>query len=92
MEIPKTLTVQYSNSNFNKLNNSNSTVTFNTVRSNLTDVMPDEKFAPFYAAQYKKLGYKRFMELANEARRLGKSPERLFVWMLKNNECVVVEN
>ena len=80
-------TVQYSNSRFNKLNNSNSTVTVRQVFSNLTDLIPEDDFKPFYVSRYKQLGYKRFMELANKAR-TGRAPARLFTWMLKNNEIV----
>lgn len=82
-------TVQYSNSSLNKLNtnNSNSTVTVQEVFSNLTDIIPDDDYKPFYVSRYKKLGYKRFMYLANLARK-GKTPDRMFFWMLKNNEMV----
>lgn len=87
---------QYSNSNLTKLNNSNSTVTSKLnstvstkeVFSNLTDVIPDDDYMPFYVSQYKRLGAKRFVELANKARAGGKNPMRLFTWMLKNNELV----
>lgn len=79
--------LQYSNSKLNKFNNSNSTVPVTTVFSNLTDIIPDDDYKPFYVSRYKKLGYKRFMELANKAR-AGKTPARLFFWMLKNNELV----
>lgn len=68
MEIPESYRVQYSNSRFNTLNNSNSTVTFNEVRSNLSDVIPEDDYLPFYASRYRQLGAKRFQELANKAR------------------------
>lgn len=91
-----------SNSKFNKLNNSNSntvnsnsylnkeehTVSIKHVFSNITDlVKPEDSYMPFYLSRYKQLGYKRFMELANKSR-AGKTPDRLFFWMLKNNELV----
>lgn len=82
-------TVQYSNSKFSYENNSNSnsTVTVATVLSNLSDIIPDDDYKPFYIAKLRALGYKRFMELANKAR-AGRQPQRLFFWMLKNNELV----
>lgn len=79
--------IQYSNSKLNNLNYSNSTVPINTVFSNLTDLIPEDDYKPFYVSRYTKLGYKRFMELANKAR-AGREPQRLFFWMLKNNELV----
>lgn len=75
---------QYSNSSLN-IKYSNSTVY--QVFSNLTDVIPDDDYKPFYVSQYKLLGYPRFIELANKAR-AGKEPQRLFFWMLKNNKLV----
>ena len=80
--------LQYSNSRLSNLNNSNSTVTCKEVLSSLTDLIPEDDYKPFYVSKYNKLGYKRYMELANKAR-AGKSPQRLFFWMLKNNELVV---
>lgn len=87
MQIPEHLQTQYSNSRLNKFNNSNSTVSITTVFGNLTDIIPDDDYKPFYVSRYKTLGYNRFMELANKAR-AGKQPARLFFWMLKNNELV----
>lgn len=78
---------QYSNSKLNNFNNSNSTVSVTEVFRNLSDLIPEDDYKPFYVSRYKKLGYKRFMELANKAR-AGKTPARLFFWMLKNNEVV----
>jgi len=78
---------QYSNSRLNNTNNSNSTVTIKEVFNNLVDLIPDDDYKPFYVSRYQKLGYKRFMELANKAR-AGREPDRLFFWMLKNNEIV----
>lgn len=86
--LQSTLRQQYSNSNLTKLNNSNSTVSCKEVFSNLTDVIPDDDYMPFYVSQFKRLGAKRFVELANKARAGGKNPMRLFTWMLKNNELV----
>lgn len=83
-------TIQYSNSNLTKLNNSNSTVQLSVkeVFGNITDlVKQDDEYLPFYISKYKLLGLKRFMYLANQARK-GKTPARLFFWMLKNNELV----
>ena len=79
----------YSNSKLTKVNYSNSTVTvtFKEICSNLTDIIPDDDYKPFYAKQYRELGYDRFIELANKAR-AGRTPDRLFFWMLKNNEAV----
>lgn len=86
MEIPKSVAEQYSNSNLNQEKNT-VTVTVKQVMDNLTDVIPKDDYMPYYVSQYRKLGYKRYMELANKARR-GKDPKRLFFWMLKNNELV----
>jgi len=88
VEILNTTLNSYSNSNLTKLNNSNSTVTVSSVFSNLTDVIPDDDYKPFYVKRYNDLGCKRFVELANKARAGGKDPKRLFFWMLKNNELV----
>ena len=88
----KTQELQYSNSKLNNLNYSNSSNYSNCniteVFNNLTDVIPHDDYMPFYVGRFKHLGYKRFMELANKARRGGKDPQRLFFWMLKNNELV----
>lgn len=78
---------QYSNSISKEINTSNSTVQIKEVFRNLTDLIPEDDYKPFYVSRYKKLGYKRFMELANKAR-AGRAPQRLFFWMLKNNEVV----
>lgn len=86
MEIPTSTRQQYSNSNKQSLYNSNSTV--REVFSNLTDVIPEDDYMPFYVSKYSQLGSQRFIELANKARAGGKDPKRLFFWMLKNNEIV----
>lgn len=83
--LGQALQVQYSNSIPKGINNSNSTVS--EVFSNLVDLIPEDDYRPFYVSRYKKLGYKRFMELANKAR-AGRDPKRLFFWMLKNNQVV----
>lgn len=75
----------YSNSNINKFN---TTVTVIEVINNLSDVIPVDDYMPFYISKYHMLGYKRFVELANKARK-GDDPKRLFFWFLKNNEIVV---
>lgn len=81
-------TVQYSNSNLNNLtNHSNSTVTTKDVLSSITDLV-HEGYEPFYAKQLRRLGTPRFMELANKARAGSETPQKLFSWMLKNNEIV----
>jgi len=81
-----TPTVQYSDSSLD-LNHSNSTVDTSQVLSNISDLL-HEGYEPFYARRLKELGYKRFMELAGKARAKSDSPQRLFSWMLKNNEIV----
>jgi len=90
--LQSTLRQQYSNSSLTKLNNSNSTVnstvTCREVFSNLSDVIPNDDYMPFYVSQYKRLGVKRFVELANKARK-GREPKRLFFWLLKNNDIVM---
>lgn len=80
-------TLQYSNSKFNKLNNSNSTVSSKVIKS-LSDVIPDDGYYPFYLKKLRELGNERFVELANKARAGSDTPVRLFCWMLKNNELV----
>lgn len=87
MEVPEASREQYSNSSKTSLNYSNSTVAFKEVVSALADIMPDDDYRPFYASRYQKLGYNRYMELANKAR-AGRDPSHLFFWMLKNNEAV----
>lgn len=84
MEIPENLHKQYSNSILKQKHN---TVTVRQVIINLADVIPQDDYMPYYVSRYRKLGYDRFVELANKARR-GKDPKRLFFWMLKNNELV----
>ncbi len=77
-----------SNSKLNNINYSNSTV--GEVFANLSDVIPQDDYMPFYVSRFKKLGVARFVELANKARQGCNSgdPKRLFFWMLKNNELV----
>lgn len=65
-------------------NKTNSTVLYSEVRDNLRDVIPDDGYGPFYAKQFKTLGYHRFIELANKARASSETPARLFCWMLKH--------
>ena len=83
-------TVQYSNSSSNEpLGYSNSTVpSTEDVLSSLTDLIINADYNPWYAKQLRKLGYNRFMELANKARAGSESPQTLFKWMLKNNKIV----
>ncbi len=88
MEFSEQQRQLYSNSNLTKLNNSNSTVNTTTVFRNLADVIPDDDYTPFYAKKLRTLGEKRFFELANKARKSGRSPQHLFFWMLQNNELV----
>ncbi len=80
-------TVQYSNSKFTKVNNSNSTVA-TTIIKNLSDVIPDDGYTGFYLNKIKELGQERFVELANKARAGSDTPAKLFCWMLKHNEMV----
>lgn len=80
-------TVQYSNSKFTKVNNSNSTVS-TTIIKNLSDVIPDDGYTGFYLNKIKELGQERFVELANKARAGSDTPAKLFAWMLKNNDIV----
>lgn len=87
--LKSTLTEQYSTVTVNKnLNNSNSTVNSTTVLRNLSDVIPDDGYYPFYLRKLNHLGYERFMELANKARAGSDTPAKLFCWMLKNNQLV----
>lgn len=81
-------TVQYSNSNLPKVNNSNSTVEATTIIKNLSDIIPDDGYAGFYLNKLKQLGTARFMELAQKARAGSDTPAKLFAWMLKHNEIV----
>lgn len=78
---------QYSNSN-KDLINSNSTVEPVRVIQSLTDLIPDDGYHPYYISRLRVLGYTRFMELAQKARAGSDTPQRLFCWMLKNNELV----
>ncbi len=87
MEISEAQKIQYSNSNSNSLEHSNSTVNSTTVLRNISDLV-HEGYEPFYLKQLKTLGYRRFMELAGKARAGSDTPQQLFSWMLKNNEIV----
>lgn len=81
-------TVQYSKlTSVNYSDSINSTVTVTEVFNNLRDLIPDDDYTPFYISRFNALGCKRFIELANKARG-GKQPQRLFFWMLKNNQLV----
>jgi hypothetical protein len=87
VEIPESVKQQYST--VNKINNSQySTVDLHKVLSNLSDIIPNDGYAPFYAKRLKVLGYERFMELAAKARAGSDTPQRLFCWMLTNPELV----
>lgn len=85
MEIPTSTRQQYStvNKNINY-----STVSSDTVLSNLSDLIPNDGYTPFYTKQLNTLGYKRFMELAGKARAGSDTPQRLFCWMLKHSEQI----
>jgi len=81
----------YSDSNLNIKNYSDSkhsNITVTDVFKNLVDVIPNDDYMPYYVSRFKQLGYTRFMELVNKARKSGNDPQRLFFWMLKNNELV----
>jgi hypothetical protein len=63
------------------------TVTNQDILNNLPDLInPDYK--PWFSRQLRLLGYDRFMELANKARAASDTPQRLFRWMIQNNELV----
>ena len=80
-------TIQYSTVN-NNLNNSTVQLPISEIFKNLTDLIPDDGYKPFYNRKYQQLGYERFMELAQKARAGSDTPQRLFCWMLKNHELV----
>lgn len=80
-------TVQQQYSNLTKLNNS-TVVPLNEILKNFSDVIPNDGYGPFYAKMVRELGVTRFTELANKARAGSDTPQRLFCWMLKNNEQV----
>lgn len=88
MEKLKNNLVQYSNSNINNIKYSNSTVSPTVILSNLSDVIPDDGYYPFYIRKIKELGLNRFIELANKARAASDTPAKLFCWMLKNSSIV----
>lgn len=81
-------TVQYSNSNLSKINNSNSTVEASKLIKNLSDIIPNDGYTGFYLNKYRLLGRERFLELAQKARAGSDTPAKLFAWMLKNNDIV----
>lgn len=58
------------------------------VISNLSDVIPDDGYLGFYVNKLKEIGIDRFLELANKARAASDTPQKLFCWMLKNNNKV----
>lgn len=83
----KQLTV---NSNINKFNltvNSYTAKDILPILSNYEDLIPDDHRG-WYVKRLKEIGRDRFIELANKARAGSDTPERLFNWMLKNNEAV----
>jgi hypothetical protein len=88
VEIPESLVNKYSNSKKNNLNYSNSNCSPVVIFSKLSDVVPEDKYTPFYVKKLRQLGVKRFVELANKARQRGNDPARLFFWMLKNHKLV----
>jgi hypothetical protein len=78
-------TLQYST--VNNITN-NSTVQLVSIVNNLSDVIPNDGYYPFYQRELDRLGYKRFIELVNKARAGSDTPAKLFCWMLKNDEVV----
>lgn len=94
MQILKTITNSYSNSNLTKLNNSNSYSKVYTTEqildllNSLNDVVPSDGYGGFYVNQFRRLGYDRFIELVNKARAASDTPVKLFCWMLKNDKVV----
>lgn len=86
MEIPESTRQQYSTVKEAK-EIQYSTVTVEELLKNISDVI-HEGYEPFYAKQYQRLGYARFMELVSKARAGSDTPDRLFSWMLKNDRLV----
>lgn len=84
MDIPATV---YSKLNIYKNSKQYSTEDTRRIFGNLADLIPEDGYEGFYVNKLKELGLERFMELANKARR-GKSPMRLFTWMLTHNQLV----
>jgi hypothetical protein len=81
-------TVQYSDSSKTSFTNSNSnTVSPNDLLNDISDLVINTDYAPWYLKYYKKLGTKRFYELATKAR-YSDTPGVLFKWMLQNNGVV----
>lgn len=88
-EISKTTTVQYSK----EAKENYSTVQYSKDEAiemfrSMNDVIPDDGYYPFYSNKLKELGSKKFVWLANRARKTSDTPARLFCWMLKNSEKV----
>lgn len=90
MQKLSTVINSYSNSNINKLNNSNSysTKQILEILDNLTDVVPKDGYGGYYVNQFRRLGKVRFLELVAKARAGSETPAKLFAWMLKNSEVV----
>lgn len=88
VEIPTSLQVQYSNSNKTNLNYSNSTVRPSEIINNISDLIPNPDYTPWYVKQLRRLGSAHFMELANKARASSDAPAVLFKWYLKNDTIV----
>ena len=86
MEIPENIKQQYST--VTKSNLTNSTVNTITVLRNLTDIIPDDGYYPFYAKKLEELGYDHFMMLVRKARSGSDTPAKLLCWMLKHPELV----
>lgn len=96
MELPESHLNKYSNNsnsslnitNYSNSNNSTVTVSAKIVLANVSDLIKDPKYNPWYVKQLRLLGNARFMELANKARAGSETPERLFKWMIENNGIV----
>ena len=88
-EINTNTTVQYSK----EAKENYSTVQYSDEKAiemfkGMSDVIPDDGFYPFYSRKLKELGGKKFVWLANRARKTSDTPAKLFCWMLKNSEKV----
>lgn len=94
--LKSSLNKQYSTVQYSKIikqNNSTVLYTYDSDKlietfKNLSDLIPNDGYYPFYSSKARQLGMGRFMELAQKARAGSDTPARLFCWMLKNHELV----
>lgn len=89
MEIPQSIKQQYSTVNkTNKTTVLYSKEQATKIFSNLTDVIPNPDFYPWYSRKLNVYGLEAFMGYVSKARAGSDTPHVLLRWMLTNPELV----